>query len=249
MKMIMSLRAEDAGKVTQSLSPGAIVAPGQLLATLDLKDPSSVQTVKTFSGEYPLQVPEGSGSTTAEIEETLMAQLSGYAISPNMASTSGTSLVQALFSVDADAAIDSTSRLLACFLQNEAHFAGLVGGDETQIIPKFAGESTDLFAQMVAHHALPESLATVAALLRTLRSRIREGDKSINLPDELVAELKQISALPVEGGYGEVALLANGLMEEVERGDALSVSISKRREEIKDPGGDPEEGPEGARAG
>jgi acetyl-CoA carboxylase/biotin carboxylase 1 len=233
MKMIMSLRAEDAGKVTQSLSPGAIVAPGQLLATLDLKDPSSVQTVKTFSGEYPLQVPEGSGSTTAEIEETLMAQLSGYAISPNMASTSGTSLVQALFSVDADAAIDSTSRLLACFLQNEAHFAGLVGGDETQIIPKFAGESTDLFAQMVAHHALPESLATVAALLRTLRSRIREGDKSINLPDELVAELKQISALPVEGGYGEVALLANGLMEEAERGDALSVSISKRREEIK----------------
>ena len=66
-----------------------------------------------------------------------MTQLSGYAISPNMSSTDGASLVQTLFSMDADAAIDSASRLLACFLQNEAHFAGLVGGEETQIIPKF----------------------------------------------------------------------------------------------------------------
>merc|ERR1719261_2304983 len=70
MKMIMSLRAEDAGKITQSLSPGAIVAPGQLLATLDLKDPSSVQTVKTFSGEYPLQVAAAGENTSALIEET-----------------------------------------------------------------------------------------------------------------------------------------------------------------------------------
>merc|ERR1719353_2206400 len=69
MKMIMSLRADEAGKVTQSLSPGAIVAPGQLLATLDLADPSSVQTVTTFSGEYPLQVTAAGDST---IEETLM---------------------------------------------------------------------------------------------------------------------------------------------------------------------------------
>merc|ERR1719201_2784269 len=99
MKMIMSLRAEDAGKIQQALSPGAIVAPGQLLATLDLADPSSVQTVKTFSGEYPLQVAAAAESA-ADLEETLMSQLSGFAISPNMASTDGASLVQALFSID-----------------------------------------------------------------------------------------------------------------------------------------------------
>merc|ERR1719311_1058548 len=63
MKMIMSLRADEAGKIQQSLSPGAVVSPGQLLATLDLADPSSVQTVKTFSGEYPLQIAAGSENT------------------------------------------------------------------------------------------------------------------------------------------------------------------------------------------
>merc|ERR1719387_360998 len=230
MKMIMSLRADEAGTIQQALSPGAIVAPGQLLASLDLADPSSVQTVKTFSGAYPLQIAAGGEST---IEQTLMTQLSGYAISPNMSSTDGASLVQTLFSMDADAAIDSTSRLLACFLRNEAHFAGLVGGEETQIIPRFAGEKTDLFTQIVAHHALPESLATVATLLRTLRSRIRERDGSIDIPEELVESLKQTAALPVEGGYGEVALLAQQLIDEVERPDGLSMSIGRRREEIK----------------
>merc|ERR1719498_1374018 len=80
MKMIMSLRADEAGKIQQSLSPGAIVAPGQLLATLDLADPSSVQTVKTFSGEYPLKLDAVGDNAVETIEETLMAQLSGYAI-------------------------------------------------------------------------------------------------------------------------------------------------------------------------
>merc|ERR550537_2049137 len=115
--MIMSLRADEAGKIQQALSPGAIVAPGQLLGTLDLADPSSVQTVKTFSGEYPLQVAATSDSSPATIEETLTAQLSGYAISPNMASTEGPSLVQALFSIDPDVAVGITSRLLGCFLR------------------------------------------------------------------------------------------------------------------------------------
>ena len=85
MKMIMSVRADEAGKITQSLAPGAIVAPGQLLANLELADPSSVQTVKTFSGEYPLKLDAVGDNTVETIEETLTAQLSGYAISPNVA--------------------------------------------------------------------------------------------------------------------------------------------------------------------
>ena len=68
--------------------------------------------------------------------------------------------------------------LLACFLQNESHFAGLIGGDETQLIAKFVGETTDLFSKVVAHNSLPDSVATVAAMLRTLRSRMRELDGS-----------------------------------------------------------------------
>merc|ERR1719387_1923517 len=233
MKMIMSLRADEAGKIQQALSPGAIVAPGQLLANLDLADPSSVQTVKTFSGAYPLKMAATAETDTETIEETLMAQLSGYAISPNMASTDGSSLVQAMSSADPDAGIASTSRLLACFLRNEAHFVSLIGGEETQIIPRFTGEKADLFSQLVAHHALPESLATVASLLRSVRGRMRELDGSLELPEDMVASLKQIAALPAEGGYGEVALLAGGIIDEVELPDGVSVSIGRRKDEIK----------------
>ena len=49
MKMIMSLRATAAGKVTHVLASGAIVAAGQLLSTLELADPSKVQMIKALS--------------------------------------------------------------------------------------------------------------------------------------------------------------------------------------------------------
>ena len=115
----------------------------------------------------------------------------GYGPTPHQGSTSAISiaqvasadggnqsLVQSLFSIDPDAGIGVMSRLLACFLQNESHFAGLIGGDETQLIAKFVGETTDLFSKVVAHNSLPDSVATVAAMLRTLRSRMRELDGS-----------------------------------------------------------------------
>jgi hypothetical protein len=53
------------------------------------------------------------------------------------------------------------------------------------------------------------------------------------MPEDFVESLKQTAALPVEGGYGEVALLANELVEVSQREGALSASIEKRREEIK----------------
>ena len=40
MKMIMALKSPEAGRVRHTLSPGAIVSAGELLATLELKDPS-----------------------------------------------------------------------------------------------------------------------------------------------------------------------------------------------------------------
>merc|ERR1719487_188884 len=105
--MIMSLRSTAAGKIQHSLSAGSIVAPGQLLSTLKLKDPSSVQTVQSFSGPYPLNRPVRAksdssvpGAAVTSLESTLTSHLNGYAISMNNVSTSGTSLVQALFTTE-----------------------------------------------------------------------------------------------------------------------------------------------------
>merc|ERR1719409_1752330 len=212
----------------------------------NLRDPSELRS--EFNGKLVRYlVPDGESVGKDEpyveleavkmIEETLTAQLSGYAISPNVASADGgnQSLVQSLFSIDADAGIGVMSRLLACFLQNESHFAGLIGGDETQLIAKFVGETTDLFSKVVAHNSLPDSVATVAAMLRTLRSRMREldGSAQMDLPDDLVASIKLIAALPGDGGYGEIALLARGLVDEVEMVGGVSTSIDRRKEEIK----------------
>ena len=43
MKMIMSLKSSEAGKVTHALSAGSIVSAGELLAKLELKDPSKAR--------------------------------------------------------------------------------------------------------------------------------------------------------------------------------------------------------------
>ena len=40
MKMIMSLKSPEAGNVSHALSAGSIVSAGELLAKLELKDPS-----------------------------------------------------------------------------------------------------------------------------------------------------------------------------------------------------------------
>ena len=42
MKMIIQLKAAEGGKVTHEKQPGSIINQGDLLASLELKDPSKV---------------------------------------------------------------------------------------------------------------------------------------------------------------------------------------------------------------
>ena len=51
MKMIMPLKASESGKITHNLSPGTVVSAGDLLASLELKDPSKVKKILTFDSE------------------------------------------------------------------------------------------------------------------------------------------------------------------------------------------------------
>ena len=45
----MSLKSGEAGKITHALSPGSIVSAGEVLAKLELKDPSKATRKKTPS--------------------------------------------------------------------------------------------------------------------------------------------------------------------------------------------------------
>ncbi|KAJ1629520.1 hypothetical protein T492DRAFT_116247 [Pavlovales sp. CCMP2436] len=64
MKMIMPLKSTEEGMLTQTKSGGSIIQQGDLLATLELADPSKVQKITQFEGSLSLPsaqmwVPEG----------------------------------------------------------------------------------------------------------------------------------------------------------------------------------------------
>mmetsp|Transcript_13466 Transcript_13466/g.36268 ORF Transcript_13466/g.36268 Transcript_13466/m.36268 type:complete len:2059 (-) Transcript_13466:87-6263(-) len=244
MKMIMSLRTTASGKIHQALNSGAIVAAGQLLANLDLKDPSSVQTVKAFSGDFSLS---GSQQTTplgrtrsaagdmcmSDVATTISACIRGYGISPLVGATA-TTVVQRLFvqpgGADEDLVEQSivvSGQLLATFLEKELFFAGLVGGDETQIIAKFEGEPEELLASIMAHDALPETLLVVASLLRGLSHYYESRNiEQVPLHPQLKQRLEELSKLPKEG-YGELIMLSTKILYM-----AKSKSLTERRGEV-----------------
>ena len=88
MKMIMALKSPEAGRVRHALAPGAIVSQGELLASLELKDPSKVKKITAFEGQ--LAIVEG-GQAPLTAREELLAQLDGFATVEK-----GPSLVQRL---------------------------------------------------------------------------------------------------------------------------------------------------------
>ena len=50
MKMIMPIKATESGKITHAMSPGTVISAGDLLASLELKDPSKVKKILNFEG-------------------------------------------------------------------------------------------------------------------------------------------------------------------------------------------------------
>uniref|UniRef100_A0A1L8D6E5 Acetyl CoA Carboxylase-4 n=1 Tax=Plutella xylostella TaxID=51655 RepID=A0A1L8D6E5_PLUXY len=55
MKMVMTLSAPEAGIVTWTLRPGAVLDPGSLIGTLELDDPSLVTTAQLYKGQFPIE--------------------------------------------------------------------------------------------------------------------------------------------------------------------------------------------------
>jgi acetyl-CoA carboxylase/biotin carboxylase 1 len=223
MKMIMSLRSTASGIIHHSMSASAIVGAGQLLATLDLKDPSSVQTVKPFSGPFALSAaatkegPKASAASVVkdmsldDVHGALAACLNGFALPPILGSAAN-QVVQRLFPAEGDYSTSESekgrsceicSELFSLFLKNELFFAGLVGGDETQIKAKFTGTPQQLLEQLIAHDALSSSMEVVASMLRCLL-----GAGQAAWPEALTKNLQALVQLPSEGGYGELRLLA-----------------------------------------
>ena len=66
MKMLITIKASEAGKVNHALSAGSIINQGDLLATLELKDPSKVKKIETFGGELTYTKAPATDETTLQ---------------------------------------------------------------------------------------------------------------------------------------------------------------------------------------
>lgn len=75
MKMVMPLLSPAAGTISFTLSEGAVVNAGDVIATLDLDDPTAVLKAKPFSGVLPELGPPVIESDTTEhrFKQTLEA--------------------------------------------------------------------------------------------------------------------------------------------------------------------------------
>ncbi|CAK9097016.1 unnamed protein product [Durusdinium trenchii] len=207
MKMIMPIKATATGKVSHLRGAGSIVSAGEMLGTLELKDPSKVKKIVPFDGDFDI-------STSASIEKDrdLQSQiemvLDGFA-SPEDAGI----MTQKLFSELPQAERSQVAQaLFERYLSVEQKFSPLIQKKLTsdQIYAEFIAENKDNLSAVaslaLAHGQLAARSAVVVAALRSLRT--------LSAPDaELMDAIQRLSELANTGGYGEVVLVARRTLE------------------------------------
>lgn len=217
MKMIMAMKATESGKITNALSPGSVIGAGDLLASLELKDPSKVKKIETFDGE--LSIP--SGAIPTEADEAVKNILAGF-------DGDADDVVQMAFAEVSDmaSATDVAMGALSEFLRVETIFAGKLLDDVVRDLTKANAEDLDVaMAEILAHQQLKMRSKFVLAMLRQVETfAFRFGEA---VPAELLEVVEKLSAL--EGKeYGDIVVAADMLIRE-----AQVPSFESRVEELK----------------
>ena len=66
MKMLITIKATEAGTISHEKQPGSIINQGDLLSSLTLKDPSKVKKILAFDGELSYEASVASSETTLQ---------------------------------------------------------------------------------------------------------------------------------------------------------------------------------------
>jgi hypothetical protein len=154
MKMIMPLKAQESGTVSHRLSPGSIITAGDLLANIQLKDPSKVKKITPFKGQLSLEagpVGEEAAGDTAGVLKTMNLVLDGYDYEVEL-------LAQALVAKSQSAGdlVEAASALLTKYLAVEEQFAGKVLDEAMVGLVKANKDSlATVLALATAHRELP----------------------------------------------------------------------------------------------
>jgi len=239
MKMVMPLIASETGTISHEKPPGSVIEAGDLLASLELSDPSRVKKIETYTGDFAIPSEEEAAAATLtpteELEEAIEGVnmiLQGYASEVQPA-------VQRLLSalcdagVERSAADDSSSLLetamdvVASLIDNFLAVEQLYSGrSEDAVVAELikANKNTPevITANVVAHCQLEARNALLLSLLRqvpTLPQRVAgfgpigwADDHAPMLPHfrESLEKLSQLRGTQ----YGELALEASNVLLE-----------------------------------
>jgi acetyl-CoA carboxylase / biotin carboxylase 1 len=203
MKMIMPIKASESGKIFHTLSPGSVISAGDLLASLELKDPSKVKKIGTFDGELDLKKVPLDNET--DPIKTILSGFQGDADACVAAAFAGVKDIES-----ASALVTST---LAEFLRVENIFAGKLQDDVVRELTKANKDNLDVvIAESLAHQQLKRRSTLVKAMLREVET-FNERFRVSALPDNVMGVLEELSSLK-EKEYGEIGLAADSIIRQ-----------------------------------
>ena len=206
MKMIMPIKSTETGKITHNLSPGSVISAGDLLASLELKDPSKVKKILNFEGS--LNIEACPLETDAPTKVTGI--LAGYKGDAEAAAAA--ILADVTDHAEADAIVTGT---LNEFIRVETLFAGKLLDDVVRDLTKANSNSLEVvIAEAQSHQQLALRKKLVLSLLRQVAS-MSERFGTCNMSSELKGVLKMLAEMK-EKAYGEIALAADELIRQSE---------------------------------
>jgi len=226
MKMIMSFPASETGKIKHEMSPGSVIGAGDLLASLELADPSKVKKIIPYQGSLD------SISTEATSEEDNAFELLQNAMCGFKTPDTDKLVAQVITgAATAEDAFAKVNQLVDIFLEVESRFAGTVDLDDA--ILKFARDNKEDLQKVVdtiiAHRNLPSRATIVTALLRAVDTlRLKFNDPVP--PDTLLSSLRKIAQLSGKG-YGQVNLEARDTLAQWALG-SFSERLQRLREDL-----------------
>jgi acetyl-CoA carboxylase/biotin carboxylase 1 len=224
MKMIIPIKATESGKIIHNLSPGSVISAGDLLASLELKDPSKVKKIGTFDGI--LDIAES--SIELDSKKALLNVLAGYKLDPEVVAQ------RALESVsDSTSAAELIINAIAEFYRVEAAFDGKITDDVVRTLTKANAENLDVvISENLAHQQLKLRAQLILAMIRQLDTF--EERFGVPVPDSVIESLDSISLLKGKA-YGEIMLAAEERVRE-----AKVPSFEIRRTDLRAKLADPE---------
>ena len=204
MKMIIPIKATESGKIIHNLSPGSVIAAGDLLASLELKDPSKVKKIETFNGKLNF------AESTLEIapKEVIANILAGY--------TGETEAVVAQ-AMEATQTVEDAATLAADtineYMRVEKLFAGKLKDDVVREMAKANADNLEVvIAENQAYMHVKDRRALVQAILRQVET-FGDRFKTTDLPEYLESALIDLSKLK-EKAYGELVIAADNILRQ-----------------------------------